>query len=65
MSLKSRWDHMNDLHIVINGDPGTIFCDLSKSPMDLLSLSDMFQRCSLKIFVQITELLSKVQITII
>lgn len=56
---------MNDLHIVINGDPGTIFCDLSKSPMDLLNLSDMFQRCSLKIFVQTTELLSKVQITII
>lgn len=32
---------MNDLHIVINGDPGTIFCDLSKSPMDLLNLSDV------------------------
>ena len=56
---------MNDLHIVINGDPRTIFCSLCKSPVDLLNLSDMFQRCSLKIFVQITELLSKVQITII
>ena len=56
---------MNDLHIVINGDPRTIFCSLCKSPVDLLNSSDMFQRCSLKIFVQTIELLSKVQITII